>query len=286
MGGLGSLLAAEPAISVVTYHRYPLLACVTNSASASYASIANLLATSSSLGLAQPVAPYVALAHARGLQFRIDEMNSAACKGRAGVSDTFASALWVLDTLFSFASVGVDGVNIHTLPGAAYELFTITHSGSAWQAFVHPEFYGLLMFAQAFPPGAQLLPVTAPSGPVRVWATRAADGTLRVVLINDDTASDHVVALQTPGTAPPATLEWLQAPSAAATTGVTLGGQTFGSETSTGRLPGPLSTTPIAASAGPSSTTPIAASAGPPSTTPIAASASTRSTSRRRARCC
>ena len=29
----------------------------------------------------------------------------------------------------------------------------------------------MLMFAQAFPPGARLLPVTAPSGPVKVWAT-------------------------------------------------------------------------------------------------------------------
>ena len=35
----------------------------------------------------------------------------------------------------------------------------------------------MLMFAQAFPPGAQLLPVTAPSGPVKVWATAAPDGT-------------------------------------------------------------------------------------------------------------
>ena len=69
------------------------------------------------------------LAHARGLQFRLDEINSAAlrrCLGRTGVSDTFASALWMLDTLFNMASVGVDGVNFHSLPGADYELFTFT----------------------------------------------------------------------------------------------------------------------------------------------------------------
>ena len=80
-------------------------------------------------------------------------MNSASCSGKQGVSDTFASALWVLDTLFNLAAVGVDGVNVHSLPGAAYELFTFQHTSSGWQAFVHPEYYGMLMFAQAFPPG-------------------------------------------------------------------------------------------------------------------------------------
>ncbi len=250
MSGLGRFLAAAPGIAVVTYHRYPLLACVSNPASQLYPSIPNLLSDSSSIGLAEPVAPYVAIAHARGLQFRIGELNSAACRGSAGVSDTFAAALWMLDTLFAFASVGVDGVNVHTLPSTAYELFTVTHSGSSWQAFVHPEYYGMMMFAQAFPPGAQLLPVTAPSGPVKVWATRATDGTLRVILINDDTTTDHVVSLQTPGDASGATLEWLQAPSITATSGVTLGGQSFGNETSTGTLPGPVATTNVAPASG------------------------------------
>jgi hypothetical protein len=250
MGGLGSLIAAEPGLRIVTYHRYPLLACITNPASPAFASIPNLLSDSSSTGLAQPVAPFVAVAHAHGAQFRIGELNSAACTGRAGVSDTFASALWMLDTLFAFAGVGVDGVNVHTLPGAAYELFTITHAAAGWEAFVHPEYYGMLMFAQAFPPGAQLLPVTVPAGPVKVWATRAADGTVRVVLINKDPAADHIVALQTPGSPAGATLEWLQAPSVAATTGVTLGGQTFGAETTTGLLAGPAVATTVTPSQG------------------------------------
>ena len=79
-------------------------------------------------------------------------------RGRQGVTDTFASALWALDTLFDMASVGVDGVNVHMLPGSNYELFTVSQTASGtWQAFVHPEYYGLLMFAQAFPPGAHLL---------------------------------------------------------------------------------------------------------------------------------
>ena len=96
----------------------------------------------------------MAVAHARGVQFRVDELNSAAlagCPARPGVSNTFASALWMVDALFNLASVGVDGVNVHTLPGAGYELFTFRRTRAGWQAFVHPDYYGLLMFAQALP---------------------------------------------------------------------------------------------------------------------------------------
>jgi hypothetical protein len=244
MSGLDRFLSAEPGVGVVTFHRYPLRACVKDATSPSYASIANLLSNVSSSGLAQSVASYVAAAHARGLPFRVGEMNSASCEGRAGVSDTFASALWVLDTLFAMASVGVDGVNVHSLPGAAYELFTVTHPGGQWQAFVHPEYYGMLLFGQAFPPGARLLPASAPSGPVRAWATSAPDGRTHVVLINKDSAA-HTVRLQMPTSLSSATLEWLQAPSAASTSGVTLGSRSFGPETTTGTLPGSPVTQPV-----------------------------------------
>jgi hypothetical protein len=244
MSGLSAFLAAEPRVWVVTYHRYPLLACSSDPSSPLYPTIANLLADSSSAGLAQGVAPFAAIAHARGLQFRVGEMNSVACDGRQGVSNTFASALWMLDMLFNFAQVGVDGVNVHTLPGAAYQLFSFARQGARWEASVAPEYYAMLMFAHAFPPGARRLPVTGGDGPVKVWATRAADGTVRVVLINKDTTAPHTVQLQTPGLGG-ANLEWLRAPSADATTGVTLGGQSFGAQTSTGILPAPTQPAPL-----------------------------------------
>jgi len=244
LSGVPTLLAAEPDLRVVTVHRYPIQGCLKNRASPSYPSIANLLNDRSSAGMAQALAPYVALAHARGLQFRVDELNSAAlahCLGRTGVSDTFASALWMLDTLFSMASVGVDGVNIHSLPGAAYELFTFRRTAAGWQAFVRPDYYGMLLFAQAFPPGARLLPVHAPGARVKVWATQDSAGRTRVVLINKDSRA-HRVELQLPPAAGQAELEWLRAPSPAASSGVTLGGQTFGPETSTGVLGAPAAT--------------------------------------------
>lgn len=242
LSGIPALVDAAPRLRIVTVHRYALQGCSTNPSSPSYPSVANLLSDRSSWGLAAALAPYVAVAHSRGLQFRVDELNSAAqaeCLGRTGVSNTFTSALWMLDTLFDLASVGVDGVNVHSLPGAGYELFTFSRaSAGGWQAFVHPDYYGMLMFSQAFPPGARLLPVNMPAGPVKVWATLAPDGRTRAALINQD-SRPHRVELQLPPATAPAELEWLRAPSATATSGVTLGGQTFGLETNTGQLAAP-----------------------------------------------
>jgi hypothetical protein len=239
LGGLGQFLSSEPRLALTTVHRYPLHGCLTNASQSGYASSANLLADQASSGLANAVAPGVAASHAHGVPFRLDEMNSAAvasCLGKQGVSGTFASALWVLDTLFNLASVGVDGVNVHTLPTAAYELFTFRYTHRHWEAFVHPEYYGMLLFSQAFPPGARLLPVsTSASGPLKVWATRAPDGTTRVVLINKDPSNAYQVQLS--GLSGSGRLVRLQAPSVDARDGVSLGGQTFGGETRTGTLP-------------------------------------------------
>ncbi len=116
MSGLSRFLTTEKSVRTVTVHRYPLHNSTTDPTNPTYPSIANLLADTASSGIAQEVAPYVATAHSRGLPFRVDEMNSVSGGGRTGISDTFASALWVLDTLFNMAAVGVNGVNIHTLP--------------------------------------------------------------------------------------------------------------------------------------------------------------------------
>lgn len=241
---LDDFIAAEPQLRVVTMHRYPLRGCITDKNNPSFASVPNLLQDSAAAGLAQNIAPFVQVAHAHDLPFRLDEMNSVACSGIKGVSNTFASALWTLDTLFNLADVGVDGVNFHTLPGAGYELWTFTHRHGTWSAFVHPEYYAMLMFEQAAPAGSRLLQVTAPPGPLKAWATQATDGTVHVVLINKSTTAAQPVALTLPR---PTTVgvESLTAPSATSTSGVSLGTQTFGDETTTGALPGALVSTPL-----------------------------------------
>ncbi|MGE5617535.1 MAG: glycosyl hydrolase family 79 C-terminal domain-containing protein [Candidatus Woesearchaeota archaeon] len=243
LNGIGQFLSAEPRLALATVHRYPLHGCLTDQSQPTYPSAANLLGDQASSGLAQAVAPSVLVAHRHRVPFRLDEMNSASvasCLGRRGVSGTFASALWVLDTLFNLTAVGVDGVNVHTLPTAAYELFTFRYVRHHWEAFVHPEYYGMLMFVQAFPPGARLLPASvSPSGPLKVWVTQDGRRTVRAVLINKDPANSYRVRLQVTGHSGRGKLERLLAPSVDARGGVTLGGRTFGGETRTGVLRAP-----------------------------------------------
>ncbi len=221
---------------------------------------------------------YAALAHAHGLPIRIDEMNSVTCGGKHGVSDVFASALWALNALFEAAGYGIDGVNIHTFPGTANQLFSFTDQAGAWTGRVSPEYYGLLMFTEAMPPGARLLRIYEPAtDPLRSWATLADDGTLRVVLINDSLTNSRTVLVEPPSQAQlgallpagadapspgePAQLTQLLAPSAYATGAITLGGQSFGAQTTTGVLSGPPTTATITPSSGWYSVTVPAASA-------------------------
>ena len=237
MADTGEFLAAEPRVQVVTLHRYPLQTCFVSPSSPQYPTVANLLAPTSTSGLADSIAQYATVAHARHLPLRIDEINTDACGDAPGVSNAFASALWALDVLFEMADVGVDGVNMHTYPGATYQPFTFTRSRRRWSAFVTPEYYGLLMFAQAAPPGSRLIATTITNAQgVKVWATRGRQGHTRIVLINES-LDRRTIAVNAAGSRS-ATLERLRAPALTSTTGVTLGGQSFGTRTTTGRLAG------------------------------------------------
>ncbi len=235
MAELGQFLGEERRIGVATIHDYPLKHCT----AIHHVTIAQLLSNASSEGLAASLAPEVSAAHRRHVPLRIDEMNSVSCGGERGVSDTYASALWVLDTLFALARAGVDGVNIHAPPRSINEMFTVSQVNGAWQVSVHPDYYGMLMFAQATPPGSKLIRISGGSAPgLSTWATRGRDGKTRVVLINKDTRVSRVVAVRAAPGAGPATIELMRAPAIAATYGITLGGQGFGTETRTGALAG------------------------------------------------
>ena len=104
------------------------------------------------------------------------------------------------------------------------------------------------LFAQAAPPGSRLLRVTgaARTPGLSVWSTRAANGTVRAVLINKSRSANRTVALRPPpGMAATATIERLRGPSVHARRGITLGGASYGASTTTGRLPA-MSDTAIA----------------------------------------
>jgi hypothetical protein len=238
LSSAAQLIAAAPRLRLLTAHLYPIAACDFPLNSPKYPTLSDLLSSHSSVALAQGVASDVSVVHARNLPFRIDEMNSVSCGSVSGLTHSFALALWSLDALFADVQVGVNGVNMHTYPGAAYELFRFNQSHGHWTGYVEPEYYGLLMFARAAPVGSHLLQVSGASGSIRAWATAAPDGQIRILVINDDTTHQRTVALRVPGTSVTGTLERLLAPGVRSTTGVTLGGQSFSRQTSSGLLAG------------------------------------------------
>ena len=241
LADLGPFLTSVPHVGIVTVHRYPFEACAVTPSSPSYPTVSRLLSPLGTVDQATDLTPYVAEAHAHGVPLRIGEMNTVGCGNPPIVPNSFAEALWAIDALFAYARAGVDGVNVHTWPGAVYNLFTFQKTSAGWQTSVQPEYYGLLMFSQAAPAGSRLVKVGSSNPTVRAWATRAPNGTIRVTLINDSTTSSENATVAVSGVRGAGSLTRLLAPSPAATTGVTLAGESFDQ---TGELAGsPVDTT-------------------------------------------
>ncbi|HLY47964.1 MAG TPA: glycosyl hydrolase family 79 C-terminal domain-containing protein [Solirubrobacteraceae bacterium] len=244
---LGTFLRGPARLNVVTLHRYPLQLCFVNPQKPTYPTIPHLLSPPATSGLAQSIASQVRMAHAHGLPVRIDEMNTISCGYVPKVGNSFATALWAVDALFAMAHVGVDGVNMHSFPGSTCALFSFRRVKGSWQGKVEPEYYGLMLFAQAAPPGSRLLHVSGPGTTVvRTWATRGVDGLTRVMLINEHSGRSERVALPASELGSgAASVERLEAPSLGAQRGIKLGGASFGTATTTGQLrPTATSVTP------------------------------------------
>ena len=135
-----------------------------------------------------------------GVPFRINEVNSFSGGGKAGVSDTFASALWCLDYMFLLASYGSDGVNMETgvnQLGFISHYSPIVHDATG-QCSARPEYYGMLTFAMAGK--GELLRVTLDHAGVNLsaYATRDNDGFLWITVVNKDFAREVMVQTALP----------------------------------------------------------------------------------------
>ena len=136
---LPAFVAGARALGLVelTAHRYPLRRCYLPVGSPEWASLSHLLGDGAAAGT-RAVSPYLRLARRRRLSFRIAEMNSLACRGAPSLSDSFASALWGIDTLFELTHAGVSGVNIHTRPLSYYSPLYFHRVAGRWSARVMP----------------------------------------------------------------------------------------------------------------------------------------------------
>ncbi len=229
-------------LDVVSGHRYPYSACL-GPASGSYPTIARVLSEHASAGVARSLQAAVRVAHRAGLPFRVTELNSVTCGGLPGVSNSFATALWAPDALFELIRSGVDGVNIHVRTDAINAAFAFSRHGLV----PRPLLYGVIMFRRALGAGADLVPVRLSgtrSPHLKVWAVRVAGGRLHVLVI-DKGSRPATVELRVPP-AGPASVQRLRAPSASATSRVTLDGQWLGRD---GRWRGRRATRTIAPTA-------------------------------------
>ncbi len=221
-------------LSLVTEHYYPPFAGCVAAGSRKYPSAAAYLKDSVAAGFARGERPIVNAAHALGRPVRLTETGSSVCGGVAGQTDTFATALWAPDMLFNMLATRIDGVNIH-LRANWFVNTALFYARTG--LYAEPLFYGLVLFARALGPGAELVQAVRTGGPgtLKVWIVRLGNGSLRAVYINKSSQSAYVrFAAAGSGTA---RLDRLSAPSITANGSVAFDGQRFGADGGWKRAP-------------------------------------------------
>jgi hypothetical protein len=160
-----------------------------------------------------------------GIPYRISECNSFFNGGAAGVSNSYASSLWVLDFLFNAAMGGASGVNMHGGGNAPGYTPIADDSGAVIEA--RPEYYGLLLFALAGTGTLLETQLSAGSVDVTAYAVRTPSGGLNIVLVNKDTLQNLTLTIQANQPVKTASMQTMTGPSLAAVSGVTIQGATM-----------------------------------------------------------
>jgi hypothetical protein len=160
-----------------------------------------------------------------GVPYRICEVNSFSGGGRPGVSDTMASALWVLDYMFTLASNGCGGINMET--GVNQLGFISSYSPIGDDEHGHysarPEYYGMLAFSLAGRGELLRTEVSPKTTEIKTYATGSNGGSLLLTLINKG-ATGAVLHLDTKSSSRQASVIRLEGPAVNARTQATLGG--------------------------------------------------------------
>ncbi len=226
--------------ALLTGHHYPL-----GCRQVPQPSIARLLSAQTRRRAAASLARYMSLSHSRRIPFRMDEANSVSCGGRAGISDTFASALWATDYISQAMAAGLAGINLEGNPSncLGYSPVCATSAEELVRGVltVRPIWYALLLTKALI--GDRPLRTSVFSPHARNLAVRAlisANGSLHFVIVDDDppASSPLAVSLHVGSRFGAARRLALTAPSPEATSGVTLGGRTVAADGSWQRQSG------------------------------------------------
>lgn len=206
-------------IRLLTHHYYR------TGAKTPGATIENLLKTDD--GWQGKLSQLQAVSRSSGVPFRINEINSFYGGGKPGVSDTFASALWVLDYMFQIANSGGDGVNMETdinQLGFISHYSPIIHDANG-RCHTRPEYYGMLAFALAG--RGDLLKLTLDTQDeinFCAYATKDDRGSLWLTMVNKDLSADAEVTIALPANCARAEVFRLEAPAVTSTNQVRLAG--------------------------------------------------------------
>jgi hypothetical protein len=177
-----------PVPSELTSHWYPTSNCGTSNASI------EALMSAGTHTTARTKLQGIAAIGARlpGVPVVINESNSTACGGQAGVSDTYATSLWSLDYLLETAQNGVSRINFHTntaaICGDRYDGAFCAADQAALDAgrlSAAPLYYGLWAFRQV--PAGRFVALDladADLPKLRAYGVESDTGGLTMVLIN------------------------------------------------------------------------------------------------------
>lgn len=170
-----------------------------------------------------------AASQSTGIPFRMGECNSYFNGGAMGVSNSYASALWVLDFLFGCAQGGAAGVNLHG--GGKANGYTPIADFNGTVVEARPEFYGLTMFAMAGQGTLCATSLSAGSTNATAYAIKGATGVMNLVIVNKDATQNLDMTISLPQSARSATLMTMSqlssgadGPSVTATSGVKIQG--------------------------------------------------------------
>jgi hypothetical protein len=163
------------------------------------------------------------------IPFRMSECNSFYNGGSSGVSDSYASSLWVIDYLFNCAQGGASGVNFHG-GGDGPGYTPIANSGGSVVG-ARPEFYGILLFTLAGQGTLYTTQLSTGSLNVTAYAVKTSSGGLNLIVVNKDLTQNLQLTTQLPENASAATLlamtqltSGTAGPDLSATSGVTIQG--------------------------------------------------------------
>ena len=154
--------------------------------------------------------------------YRFAETNSFYNGGAPNVSDSYASALWVIDHLFNCALNGAQGINLHG--GGDSTGYTPIADSNGVVVGGRPEFYGVTLFTLAGQGTLQQTTINAGGLNATAYAIQAANGALSIIINNKDPVQTLNVTLQLPQAPRSATLMQMTGPSLDATTGILIQG--------------------------------------------------------------